>query len=704
MHTHPGTERWQTGLAPWVEGAADTFGFFRARLWPILDLVIRVALAKVFFVSGVLKAMSWLTTVQLYTTEHPVPGLTPETAATIGTGIELVCPILLTLGLFTRLASLPLLLTAAFLQFTYVALPDHLFWMAFLAMLVLGGAGPISLDRLIGPHLANAAVPLAREIGSIGTALRRFGLPLLLAVLRLWLAALIWNGLLPAQPALVQAFGLLFCVSLAAGFATHASASVLLLLLAVLPGSAAIFGDPLNPALLLASFGLRGGGCLAIDRILSRRIQRWFPALAPTDAWLADAPRVVIVGAGFGGIAAAQGLRYARARVTLIDRRNYHLFQPLLYQVATASLSPADIATPIRSLVRDQRNCTVLMGRVSGLDRDAGCVRVGDRSVPYDLLVLATGARHSYFGKDAWEPLAPGLKKIDDATAMRGRILAAFELAEGCDDDAERCRLMTFVIVGAGPTGVELAGAIAELARHGLQGEFRRADPAAARVILVQSAPRVLPAMAEPLSSAALAALQQLGVDVRLNARVEQIDEDGVTVGGERIAAGTVLWAAGVMASAAGRWLDAQRDNAGRVIVNPDLSVPDTDGVWAIGDTAACPGPNGSTLPGLAAVAKQQGRHVAHAIRARIEGSTAPGAFRYRDLGTMATIGRKAAVADILGVKLSGASAWWLWSIVHVAFLVDGRARVAVLLDWFWSYLTYGRSMRLITGRESGAD
>lgn len=704
MQARSTIDRWNAAFAPWVERASDTLAVLGSRLWPLLDLIIRLQLAKVFFASGVLKAASWPTTVLLYTAEHPVPGIAPQAAATIGTGIELICPILLVLGLFTRLAALPLLLTAAFLQFTYKALPDHLFWMAFLGLLTLGGAGPISLDRLIGPHLANAPVPLTRTVGRIGNALRQHGLPALLLVLRLWLVALIWTGILSTQPAVVQALGLLGCLLFAGGVATNLSAAFLLLLLALLPGDRSVLGDPVYCGLLLASFALRGGGRLALDQCLARRIRQWFPALAPTEEWLADAPRVVIIGAGFGGIAAAQGLRYARARVTLLDRRNYHLFQPLLYQVATASLSPADIATPIRALMRDQRNCTVLMGRVSGIDRDARQIRMGDRSVPYDLLVLATGARHSYFGKDAWEALAPGLKKIDDATAMRARILAAFEQAEGSEDASERQRLLTFVIVGAGPTGVELAGAIAELAHHGLQGEFRHADPATARVILVQSAPRVLPAMAETLSAAALASLQRLGVDVRLNARVEHIDEGGVTVGGERIAAGTVLWAAGVMASAAGRWLDAGRDNAGRIIVAPDLSVPGLDGVWAIGDTAACPAAGGGTLPGLAAVAKQQGQHVARTIRARLEGAAAPGDFRFHDLGTMATIGRKAAVADILGLKLSGAVAWWLWSIVHVAFLVDVRSRVAVLLDWFWSYLTYGRSMRLITGREGGTD
>ncbi len=697
-------DRWETRLAPWVEAASETIAFLANRLWPVVDLLIRLHLARIFFTSGVLKAASWPTTVWLYTIEHPVPGLAPATAAMLGVGIELTGSLLIAAGLFTRLGALPLLATVAFLQFTYKALPDHLFWMAFLGMLTLRGAGPLSLDALIAPHLANAAFPLTRSLHAAGHALRLRALPVLLLGVRLWIAVVLWNGVFAAQAMPLQLVGLVLAGMLAAGWLTALASLALLVLLAVLPVDPDTVGDPLNLTLMLAQFLAAGGGALAIDRRLAAAVRRRFPALAPTEAWLADAPRVVIVGAGFGGIAAAQGLRYARARVTLIDRRNYHLFQPLLYQVATASLSPADIATPIRALVRGQRNCTVLMGRVTGIDRQARAVRIGERTVAYDFLVLATGARYSYFGKDAWEPLAPGLKKIDDATAIRARILAAFEQAESAEDEDERRRLMTFVIVGAGPTGVELAGAIAELAHHGMQGEFRCADPTTARVILVQSAPRVLPAMADSLSAAALAALQRLGVEVRLKARVEQIDAGGVTVGGERIDASTVLWAAGVMASAAGRWLEVAGDPAGRIIVDADLAVPGCDAIWAIGDTAACPGENGGTLPGLAAVAKQQGRHVARAIRCRLEGRPTPGRFHYRDLGTMATIGRKAAVAEILGCRISGAPAWWLWSVTHVAFLVDVRSRVAVLLDWFWSYLTYGRSMRLITGREGGAD
>jgi len=407
---------------------------------------------------------------------------------------------------------------------------------------------------------------------------------------------------------------------------------------------------------------------------------------------------VVIVGAGFGGLAAAIGLRHARAQVTVIDRRNYHLFQPLLYQVATASLSPAEIAQPIRGLLREQPNTRVLMERVNTVDWQRKEVVAGHLRIPYDHLVLATGARHDYFGRDDWEQDAPGLKKIDDATRMRARILQAVEDAEAAGDPAHRQALLTFVIVGAGATGVELAGAIVELARLGMEKDFRGFDPAAARVILVQSGARVLPVFPETLSAKALAQLQALGVEVRLNAKVTQIDEYGVTIGNERIATRTVLWAAGVIASPAAKWLGVAADRAGRVKVSADLSVPERPGVYAIGDTALVLDAAGNPVPGLAPAAKQGGAFVARVIRAHLTGGTAPALFRYRHMGSMATIGRKSAIADLGFLRLSGMPAWWLWGVVHVAFLVGARNRMTVMLDWIWAYLTYRRGIRLITG------
>jgi NADH dehydrogenase len=409
-------------------------------------------------------------------------------------------------------------------------------------------------------------------------------------------------------------------------------------------------------------------------------------------------PRVVIVGAGFGGLAAATALKRAQVQLTVIDRRNYHLFQPLLYQVATAGLSPADIAQPIRSILRRQRNTRVLLGRVTDVDLDAREVLIGERRVPYDFLVVATGARHAYFGRDEWEPFAPGLKKIEDATDIRRRILLAFEQAETAEEADERRRLLNFVIVGGGPTGVEMAGAIAELAKRALAADFRNVDPRQARVLLIQSGPRLLPAFPDRLSAVAQRALERLGVEVRLGQPVTECDAGGVTVGDERIAAGTVLWAAGVAASPAARWLKAERDRDGRVKVLADLSLPGHPDLFVIGDTALAAGEDGRPVPGVAPAAKQAGEYVARLIHARVDGLPEPGPFRYRHLGNLATIGRKAAVANFGRIRLSGWIAWVLWGIVHVYFLIGFRNRIGVLMDWLWAYVTFQRGSRLITG------
>ena len=412
-------------------------------------------------------------------------------------------------------------------------------------------------------------------------------------------------------------------------------------------------------------------------------------------------PHVVIVGAGFGGLTTAQRLAGAPVDVTVIDRRNYHLFQPLLYQVATAGLSPAQIAMPIRSVLRDAANVRVLMGRVSDVDTARRTVHVDGRDIGYDYLVLATGARHSYFGHDEWEQYAPGLKKIDDATEIRRRILMSFEAAETESDPAARRRLLNFVIIGAGPTGVELAGAIAELARRALARDFRQIDPRAARIILVEAGSRVLPAFPETLSERAYTSLQRLGVEVLLGVPVSAVDTDGVVVGTQRIAAATVIWAAGVRASSAAKWLKADADRAGRVKVQPDLSWPGHPEIFVIGDTALALDPAGKPYPGLAPVAKQQGGYVADVLRARLSGRAAPKSFVYRDWGAMATIGRNHAVAHLFArYRFSGLFAWLLWGLVHIMFLAGFRNRLVVLMDWTWSYTTFQSGARLITGGE----
>jgi NADH dehydrogenase len=408
---------------------------------------------------------------------------------------------------------------------------------------------------------------------------------------------------------------------------------------------------------------------------------------------------VVIIGAGFGGLNAAVHLRHAPVEVTVIDRRNYHLFQPLLYQVATAALSPAQIATPIRHILSRQKNTFVLMERVIEIDRKRREVVTDLSRVPFDYLIIATGARHHYFGHEAWEKFAPGLKKIDEATEIRGRILTAFELAEATADDGARRRHLTFAVVGAGPTGVEMAGAIAELARHTVVGDFRRIDPASTRIVLIEAGDRVLTSFPPELSEKAVRQLEGLGVEVMLGSAVTECDAEGLTLSsGERILCSSIVWAAGVMASPAAKWLGEESDRAGRVPIGPDLSLIDDPTIFVIGDTAAVTDAKGQVVPGVAPAAKQMGRYAAKVIGNRLAGrNSAP--FVYRNYGNLATIGRKAAVADFGRIRLTGLPAWLAWSFAHIWFLIGFRNRLFVLIDWAWAYLTYDRGVRLITGR-----
>lgn len=410
-----------------------------------------------------------------------------------------------------------------------------------------------------------------------------------------------------------------------------------------------------------------------------------------------DLPHVVIVGGGFAGLWAARGLASAAVRITLLDRGNHHLFQPLLYQVATAGLSAPDIAAPLRHILRRQRNVTVLMETVTGIDPTAREVRVErGNPVPYDFLLIASGATHAYFGHDDWATHAPGLKTLDDALKIRRRILSAFEQAESEADPAARLALLTFAIVGGGPTGVELAGTLAEIARHTLDREFRRIDPAQARVLLLEAGPRVLSSFPEDLSAKARAQLEALGVEVRTGRPVAAIDAGGVNVDGERIAARTVLWAAGVAASPLARSLGVPLDRAGRVPVEPDLTVAGLQGVFVAGDLAAVV-QDGEPVPGVAPAAKQMGRHVAATIRARLAGTPAA-PFRYRDHGNLATIGRMAAVVHLGRFRFSGAPAWWFWLTAHIFFLIGFRNRLVVMLNWTWAYWSYQRAARIIPG------
>lgn len=417
-----------------------------------------------------------------------------------------------------------------------------------------------------------------------------------------------------------------------------------------------------------------------------------------------ERPRVVIVGAGFGGLEAAMKLRNAPVDVTVIDRNNHYVFQPLLYQVATAYLSPADITAPIRNVLRRQRNTEVLLAEVTEVNVAARQVTMRDqtsgaeRTIPYDYLVLATGAGQSYFGHDEWAAHAPSLKTISDATALRRKVLLAFEEAEMAADDPERVRrLLTFVIVGGGPTGVELAGAIAELAHRTLRGDFRHIDVTSSRIVLVEAMPRLLNTFPEALSEKAAKKLERLGVEVRTNERVEEVDGDGVVVEGQRIAAGTVIWAAGVKASPAGNWLGAETDRAGRVIVNDDLTVPDHPEIFVLGDTAKATDEDGNPLPGVAPVAMQQGRYAGRVIRERVGGREKPRPFHYFNKGNLATIGRAYAIADFGFARASGFIAWALWLGVHILYLIGFRNRLLVMVQWAWAYFTYEHGARIIT-------
>ena len=413
----------------------------------------------------------------------------------------------------------------------------------------------------------------------------------------------------------------------------------------------------------------------------------------------ADLPHVVVIGGGFAGLWATRALAWAPVRITLVDRTNHHLFQPLLYQVATAGLSATDIAAPLRHILRRQRNVEIRLAEAERIDPQARTVAFADGgTLRYDYLLLATGATHSYFGNEQWAPHAPGLKSLDDALDLRRKMLLAFERAEACEDPVERAAWLDFAIVGGGPTGVELAGTLAEIARHTLRDQFKNIDPASARVRLIEAGPRVLSSFPEDLSEKARRQLEQLGVEVSTDVPVTAIDAGGYRLGDTYVRARTLIWAAGVAASPLSRSLGVPLDRAGRVPVEPDLSVPGHPEIFVAGDLAAVQREDGSPVPGVAPAAKQMGSHVARVLQARLQGAPAR-PFHYRDYGNLATIGRRAAVVDLRGLRFSGAPAWWFWLAAHVFFLIGFRNRIAVLSNWAWAYWSRQRAARIILGR-----
>ncbi len=691
------------------------------KFWPFTDLITRFFIGMWYLRSGLVKAADWDTALFLATNEYPVSWMEPANAASLGLTIELLGPLLLIAGFFTRPAALAMATLTIISQAVYIPTTTNLIVSAMLIWYVFHGPGMLSFDRVLASGMKTSALPLARPTIIAWDWLRAHIAPIVMAMIRLWMGVTLLTYAGVFEPSIaVQTWlpvtifsgfppwlAIVSAVFFFTGFGAVIVSYGLFFLIAAYMLTGAHPSVTLFPFLFLSLYEARGAGVFSADRAILAWLEknilfdRHYSEIP--DRW----PHVVVVGAGFGGLAAVEKLKRLPVRITLIDKRNYHLFQPLLYQIATATLNPSDIATPIRSLFRGDGNVRTLKGEVSGIDAYAKTVTYGDdQTLTYDRLVIATGATHNYFGRDEWEPYAPGLKTVEDGVAVRGSILNAFEQAEASDDPERIKRLLTFVIVGAGPTGVELAGAIAELARVSVEREFRTIDPANARVILVQSGPRILPAFAEELSQAATESLENLGVEVRTGGRVTEIAKEHVRIGNDTIIdTETVLWAAGVAASPAAKWLGAQADRAGRINVNATMRVMGTDGepikdVFAIGDTADSHGWEGNAVPGLAPAAKQAGAYVSRIVEAELLGKDCPGPFAYKHQGSLATIGRKSAVADFGRFKLSGAMAWWLWGLLHVGFLTGARNRVIVMINWAWSFFAQHSGVRLITEKQ----
>lgn len=698
----------------WYLEGTETF-------YPFTDVVARFFIGMWFLRSGLVKATDWDTALYLAANEYPVSWMSASNAAMTGLAIELIGPVLFILGFFTRPAALAMAALTIVSQAVYIPTTTNLIVIAMLLWYVFHGPAAFSLDRVLSGGLKTSALPLARPAILASEWSRDHLAPIVMAAIRIWLGVTLLNYAGVIEPSVAVQTWLpttlfnrfpdwLALVSAAfffAGFGAVIVSYGLFFLIGFFMLTDAHPNITLFPFLYLAIYEAKGAGVFSVDRA----ILKWLEEHILFDRHYSDIPdrwpHIVVVGAGFGGLAAVAKLKRLPVRITLIDKRNYHLFQPLLYQIATATLNPADIATPIRSLFRADGNVRVLKGEVQAIDTEARTVTYGEgQQLNFDKLVLATGATHSYFGRDEWGPFAPGLKTVEDGVAVRASILNAFEQAEASDDPERVKRLLNFVIVGAGPTGVELAGAIAELAKVSVEREFRTFDPATARVILVQSGDRILPAFPEELSAKAMQSLENLGVEVRLGGRVTEIAEAHVRIGDdELIESETVLWAAGVAASPAAQWMGAKADRAGRIEVNHNLRVISADGeamedVFAIGDTAGSNGWDGKPVPGLAPAAKQAGAHVSKVIEAELLGKTCPGAFRYKHQGSLATIGRKSAVADFGRFRMSGALAWWLWGLVHVGFLTGARNRVTVTVNWAWSFFAKHSGVRLITEKQ----
>lgn len=711
----------------WLESGGAYLKSLSSWITPLFDLVLRIYLGQIFLISGILKLSDWQTALYLSKNEYPVSWMDPVVAAYTGMSIELIGAAFLILGLLTRVSAFALLILLMVVQLEYQLLNTQTIWMLILGWYIIFGPGKLSLDHLMR-GIQDSAILLSRNLYILYQEITRFVGPFYKLAVRFWIGTIMvtagwlvlrsigdsypypvlgyqypgsWFSLIQShwQEMLLVVSGLGFALGL---FTRLLSLACLVGLLWLWMMPIDVSTSQSNEAMawfyLLGLMLLYGPGALSLDHGLQKSIKHWLKQkLNKIRGKQEHLPQVVIIGGGFGGVAAAKALKSTSCRITLIDRHNYHLFQPLLYQVATAGLSPAEIAAPIRSLFDDQPNINIVLGEVVGVEKNNKSVRLKNgSSVPFDYLILATGAQHSYFGQDQWAQFAPGLKKMEDALSIRQKMLTSFELAENTKDPSKHEALMTLVVVGGGPTGIELAGAFAELAYQGMDKEFRHINPKNAKIYLIEAGPRLLGVMPESLSRFTEKALTHLGVMVLLNTKVEKIDENGIIANGETIASKNVFWAAGVQASPAGKWLDAKVDKAGRLEVNEDLSVAGCPQTYAIGDTVVVNAWHGKPMPGLAPAAKQSGKYVAKVIQRHIEGLSPPKPFKYQHYGSLATIGRSLAVIDFGPFQLSGTLAWWFWGGIHLFFLNNMRNRVMVMLQWFWSYLTFKKSSRII--------
>jgi NADH dehydrogenase len=681
--------------------------------WPIVDIFFRVWVAKQLLVAAVITVNRWNISVLLATHGYPIPWLSPHWAVLLAIAAQFIGGFSLLFGLLTRVGVVVILMFSLITQIYYIPSDSNLFWIILMLGYFLQGPGPISLDHLLGPGVNRSAIPSVFGVVAFCHKHKQKLLSIFQLILRCWIMMSIlfvvqkvihvhpstlqtMASWLPLHSALLL-FGdvpFLFPLLLGLGFATRLTA---LIGLGVIAFHGAGQAYSIYWIIVMAILVVSGPGVFSLDQWILHFFKRCYPQFSHDPSVnLSNLPHVVIIGAGFGGIACAKALRYAPVRITLIDRHNYHLFQPLLYQTATGNLSPADIAISIRSIFLKQSNVDVILRTVTAINKDKQYITADGVKIAYDYLVVATGSTPSYFGKNDWMVNAPGLKTIEDAVTIRSRILKAFELAELADSKEECQKFLNFIIVGGGPTGVELAGAIAELSRYGMEKNFRHFDPSSANIILIQAAPRILSTFSKKISSIAEQSLKAMGIKILTNSMVEKIDEEGVIVNGERIYSKSVVWAAGVTASPAVKWLKVEPESGGRVKVDENLSLPNYPTIFVIGDTAYSKAWNGQEVPGLAPAAKQGGIYVAKVIAKAIYQKPMRKPFKYSHMGSLATIGRKSAVVEFDHFRMKGALAWWFWGGVHIAFLVGARNRLSVILNWLWAYFTFRANNLLI--------